>query len=45
MNGWVMVIASLRDWQPSIAPIVQPKMNVGKEPFKCGMENAKCAPI
>ena len=25
-----------------LAPIVHPKMNTGKEPFKCGMESADC---
>jgi predicted small lipoprotein YifL len=28
--------------QTPIAPIVHPKMNSGKEPFKCGMESAEC---
>jgi hypothetical protein len=42
LKGWAIVIASLRDWQPSIAPIVHPKINPGKEPFQCGMESADC---
>jgi hypothetical protein len=37
-----IVIASLCDGQTPIAPIVHPKMNTGKEPFKCGMESAEC---
>jgi hypothetical protein len=41
--------------QTPIAPIVHPKLNTGKEPFKCGMRpsspcfdaarSAECAPI
>jgi hypothetical protein len=31
INGWAIVIASFRDGQPPIAPIVHPKMNTGKE--------------
>ena len=42
MNGWAIVIAPLRDGQTPNAPIVHPKMNSGKEPFKCGMESAEC---
>ena len=25
-----------------IPPIIHPKMNAGKEPFKCGMASAEC---
>jgi hypothetical protein len=28
--------------QTPIVPIVHSKMNIGKEPFKCGMESAEC---
>ena len=28
--------------QTPITPIVHPKMNSGKEPFKCGMDSAEC---
>ena len=26
----------------ALLPNVHPKLNTGKEPFKCGMENAEC---
>jgi hypothetical protein len=41
INGWAIVIALLRDWQTPIAAIVHPKLNTGKEPFKCGMASAR----
>jgi hypothetical protein len=31
--------------QTPLAPIVHPKLNTGKELFKCGMGSAECAPI
>jgi hypothetical protein len=37
INGWAIVIASLRDWQTPNAPIIHLKMTTGKKPFKCGM--------
>jgi hypothetical protein len=36
------LIDSLADIQTPNAPIVHPKLNTGKEPFKCGMESAEC---
>jgi hypothetical protein len=42
MNGRAILITSFRDGQTPIAPIVHPKMNTRKEPFKRGMESAEC---
>ena len=38
----VFVLAFTVEIQTPIAPIVHPKMNTGKELFKCGMESAEC---
>jgi hypothetical protein len=45
INGWAIVIMSLRDRQPPNAPLVHPKLNTGKEPFKCGMASAECGVV
>jgi len=37
-----MILLPSDEIQTPIATIVHPKMNTGKEPFKCGMESAKC---